>query len=169
VVASTLILSEGARTLVGYESVGQKIDRGIASINSMFADTGERVQNQATAAGDKVHDTGREIDRRTVAAFDAGAAKVDAAGNAVRQGAAALGTGMSDAAITTSIKTDLLKDPYLSAAKVEVDTEQGIVTLRGIAASDASRERAGHMAASIAGVRQVNNQLMVTSNTADAR
>jgi hyperosmotically inducible protein len=73
---------------------------------------------------------------------------------------------VSDAAITASIKTDLLKDPYLSAAKVEVETAQGVVTLRGSAASDASRERAGRMAAAVAGVKQVNNQLLVGSSSA---
>ena len=152
-----------------FRSIGQKLDRGIARVNGLFADTGERAQNKVAAVGDKVQGTTRELNNRAVDAFDTGAAKVDAAGQAVRERAAAVGTGVSDAAITASIKTDLLKDPYLSAAKVEVDTTEGVVTLRGSAASDASRERAGRMAAAVAGVKQVNNQLLVGSSSADAR
>ncbi|HEX4326352.1 MAG TPA: BON domain-containing protein [Burkholderiales bacterium] len=166
VLCGVLIVSEGARTLVGYESIGQKLDRGIAHVNGLFADTGERAQNKVAAVGDKVQDTGRDLNNRAVDTFDAGAARVDAAGAAVRQRAEALGVGVSDAAITASIKTDLLKDPYLSAAKVEVDTAEGVVTLRGSAAGDASRERAGRMAAAVAGVKQVNNQLLVGSSSA---
>ena len=169
VVCAILIMSEGARTLVGYESIGQKIDRGIARVNGLFADTGQSAQDKVTAAGDKVQNTGRELNNSAVAAFDRGAAKVDAAGDAVRQRAEAISTGVSDAAITASIKTDLLKDPYLSAARIEVDTRQGVVTLSGSAGSDASRERAGRMAAAIAGVKQVNNQLLVADAGTAAR
>ncbi|MDB5803548.1 MAG: transporter [Betaproteobacteria bacterium] len=166
VLCGILIVSEGARTLVGYESVGQKLDRGIAHVNGLFANTGETAQNKVTAAGEKVQNTGRELNNSAVAAFDKGAARVDAAGDAVRQRAEALGAGVSDAGITASIKADLIKDPYLSATRIEVDTREGVVTLSGSAGSDASRERAGRMASAIAGVKQVNNQLTVASNSA---
>jgi len=159
--AGILIVSEGARSLIGYETIGQKIDRGIARLNGVFADTGETAQHKVQAANDKVQNTGRELNNSAVAAFDKGAAKVDAAGDAVRQRAAAVSSSVGDAAITASIKTDLLKDPYLSATRIEVDTQQGVVTLSGSAGSAASRERAGRMASAIAGVKQVNNQLLV--------
>ena len=161
IIGATLMVSEGARTLVGYESVGQKIDRGIARFNGMFADTGESVRDRALAAQEKVENTGKQINDRSVAVFDAGAARVDATAAAVRQGVDDVNTGMSDAAITASIKADLLKDPFLSALQVEVKTVKGEVTLTGDAASEVSRERATRMASAVAGVKRVNNHITV--------
>jgi len=157
----TLLISEGARTLIGYESVGQKIDRLIARANGGVADVGESVRDRAVVATTKVERTGKEINDHAVATFDAGAARVDATAEAVRGKINAVGTGVTDAAITASIKADLLKDPYLSALRVDVDTLKGEVTLRGEAGSAASRERAERMASAVAGVTRVNNQLLV--------
>lgn len=137
VLFGTFVITEGARGLAGNETIGQKIDHGIGRINAMFAGTGEGIQDRAQA-------TRQAIDSR-----------VDAAHETV-----------SDAAITASIKTDLLKDPYLSAARVEVKVDGGVVTLRGSAGSDTSRERAGRMAGAVAGVKQVNNELTVAPATA---
>jgi osmotically-inducible protein OsmY len=160
-----LIVSEGARTAVGFESIGQKIDRMIGRANGVVADAGESARDRATAVTDRVEHTGKQINDRSVAAFDAGAARVDAATGAVRERVDAAGTRISDAAITASIKTDLLKDPFLSALRVEVNTVQGEVTLTGEAGSEMSRERAARMAAAVAGVRRVNNRIAVTGAT----
>lgn len=154
ILGAVLIMSEGARTMVGYESVGQKIDRTIARFNGMFADAGESVRDREVTAND-----------RSVAVLDAGAAKVDAATGAVREGVDAVSKTVSDAAITASIKADLLKDPYLSALRVEVDTLQGEVTLSGDARTEASRERAGRMAAAVAGVKKVDNRIVINEDT----
>ena len=74
-----------------------------------------------------------------------------------RQAREALG----DAAITASIKTDYLKDPDLSVLKIDVDTREGVVTLNGLAESEAARTRAEQIAGGIKGVRQVRNFLVV--------
>jgi len=145
-----LLMSEGARTAIGFESVGNKLDRKIATANGVLADAGESVRDRVGAVSDKVENTGRELNNKSIAVFDAGAARVDA----VR-------SGVGDAAITASIKADLLKDPYLSARRINVDTVEGEVILTGEARSEASRERAGRMAQSIAGVKKVDNRLVV--------
>lgn len=155
IIAGAFIIVEGMHTMAGGDSVGQKIDRGIGRVNALFAGAGERVQDSAQAVRQRAEDAGTALDDR-----------VDAAGAAVRERRDALNQGVSDAAITASLKTDLLKDPYLSAGKVEVAVSGGVVTLSGTAGSDASRERAGRMAGAIAGVKQVNNQLSVTPATA---
>jgi hypothetical protein len=157
-----LIISEGARTAIGFESIGQKIDRLIGRANGVVVDAGESARDRAVAVTERVERTGKQINDRSVAAFDAGAARVDAATGAVRERVDAAGTRISDAAITASIKTDLLKDPFLSALRVEVNTVQGEVTLTGEAGSEVSRERAARMAAAVAGVRRVNNRIAVT-------
>ncbi|HEY4370916.1 MAG TPA: BON domain-containing protein [Burkholderiales bacterium] len=155
IIAGTFIIVEGMHTMAGGDSVGQKIDRGIGRINAMFAGAGERVQDSAQAVRQRAENAGQALDDH-----------VEAAGAAVHDRTEALHQGVSDAAIAASIKTDVLKDPYLSAGKVEVAVSGGVVTLSGTAGSDASRERAGRMASAIAGVKQVNNQLAVAPATA---
>lgn len=68
---------------------------------------------------------------------------------------------LSDAAITASIKADLLKDPDLSVLKIDVDTRDGVVTLNGLAANESAKTRAERMAQAVKGVREVRNFLTV--------
>jgi osmotically-inducible protein OsmY len=68
---------------------------------------------------------------------------------------------LSDAAITAAIKADILKDPNLSVLKIDVDTRDGVVTLKGQAESDAARSRAEQIAQQAKGVREVKNRLVV--------
>ena len=67
---------------------------------------------------------------------------------------------LSDTAITASIKTDFLKDPDLSVLKIDVDTQEGVVTLNGLAANDDARARAERIAQGVKGVKQVRNFLV---------
>jgi hypothetical protein len=155
---AVLIASEGARTAIGFESIGQKIDRLIGRANGVIADAGQSTSDRIQAANDSARRASQDINNRTIAAFDAGAARVDQAGDR-----------LNDAAITASIKTDLLKDPHLSALRVEVSTVKGEVTLRGSANTEASRERAGRMAQAVAGVKKVNNDIVVGQSGAMAQ
>lgn len=67
----------------------------------------------------------------------------------------------SDAAITTSIKADYLKDPDLSVFKIDVDTRDGVVTLNGVTETAEARARAEKLAQANKGVREVRNHLTV--------
>jgi hyperosmotically inducible protein len=67
-----------------------------------------------------------------------------------------------DAVITTSVNTELTKDPQLSALRIDVDTVDGKVALRGTAPDEASRERATTLAARVDGVKSVNNELKIS-------
>lgn len=163
-VVTCVFLFEGARTTMGFESIGRKMDRGVARFNEVFAHFGEKTSDGVTAVRDKMREDSRQANNHAVTVFDNGAAHVDQAKDAVRQRVADLHTGMTDATITASIKADLLKDPVLSATRVEVDATAGAVVLRGKAPTESARDRAGRMAAAVAGVRQVDNQLVVTGN-----
>jgi hyperosmotically inducible protein len=66
-----------------------------------------------------------------------------------------------DAAITTSVNAALAKDPQLSALRIDVDTVEGRVALRGTAPDAATRDRATELASRVDGVRSVENQLTV--------
>ena len=68
---------------------------------------------------------------------------------------------VSDAVITSSVKAELVKDPKLSALKINVDTDAGRVLLQGTAPSSAARDQAMKLAQAVKGVVSVDNQLKV--------
>lgn len=70
-----------------------------------------------------------------------------------------------DDGITAAVKAALASDPAIAAAAIEVETQQGVVTLKGAAPDEAVRERAGTLAASSQGVRDVDNRLQVAGAT----
>ena len=68
---------------------------------------------------------------------------------------------LSDAAITTRIKTEFAKDKEVSAMKISVDTEKGVVKLSGSAKSKAEADKAEQIAKSAKGVVSVKNDIKV--------
>ncbi len=73
---------------------------------------------------------------------------------------------MADAGITAAVKTSLAADPALSALKIAVKTDRGVVRLDGPAPSEKARVRAEVLALAPGGVKQVDNQLVVTQRAA---
>ena len=70
----------------------------------------------------------------------------------------------SDMNITAKVNAALAVDDKLKATQINVDTRDGQVTLSGQAPDAQSRERATTLASAVDGVKQVNNQLVVTRN-----
>jgi hypothetical protein len=68
---------------------------------------------------------------------------------------------VTDATITGAVNAALVADGKLSAMKIDVDTENGVVTLTGPAPDESSRARATELAANVKGVNRVENQLVV--------
>jgi osmotically-inducible protein OsmY len=68
---------------------------------------------------------------------------------------------LDDAGITAAVKAALVADPALSALEVDVSTVDGQVTLAGPVPDEKARERAGVLAAAPAGVKAVDNRLVV--------
>jgi hyperosmotically inducible protein len=72
-------------------------------------------------------------------------------------------TANSDAWLGGKVKTTLLFHRSVSAAKTEVDVKDGVVTLRGAAASQAQKELTTEYARDVEGVKAVNNEMTVTT------
>jgi len=68
---------------------------------------------------------------------------------------------VQDALITTSVNAELAKDPALSAAHIDVETDNGRVALRGTAPDEGARARATQLASGVEGVVSVDNQITV--------
>ena len=71
-------------------------------------------------------------------------------------------TANSDAWLRDKVKVTLLFHRSVSAAKTEVDVKDGIVTLRGNAASQAQKELTTEYAKDVEGVNNVNNEMTVS-------
>ena len=102
-----------------------------------------------------------QADRSVDAAKSNADQAVANAGEAARNAGEAAGSKVSDAVITTSVNAQLVKDPALSALKIDVDTSAGRVALKGAAPNEAARERATQLASAVKGVVSVDNQLRV--------
>jgi hyperosmotically inducible protein len=68
---------------------------------------------------------------------------------------------MKDSYITSKVKAELAADHDTKAREIHVTTVNGIVTLRGVAASSAEKDRAEHDAMHVKGVKSVNNEIKV--------
>ena len=124
---------------------------------------GEKLDQTVTQAEQKTEQAKTDIKQEMGEAKDA--AK-EAAQDAKVAGANAMdkvGNAVEDAAITASVNAELAKDPKLSALKINVDTAQGRVALKGTAPDATSRDRATQLAAAVKGVMSVDNQLTVDS------
>lgn len=120
-------------------SLGQRLDDSLSQVQAW----GTQVQQQVTHTA-------------------------DAAASSSTQAVAAVDQAVEDAAIHARITTALLADPALQPARMDVDVQAGHVRLRGVAPTEADKERAGSLARATPGVRAVDNQLRPASTTMSA-
>lgn len=113
-------------------TVGQRVDDGIAQAEQKSAE----INAEARQAG-------------------------QAASAAASRATEAVSAKTRDVGITAEMNAKLAQDRQLSALRIDVDTNEGRVTLRGSAPTLAARERATEIARGIDGVVGVANELQV--------
>lgn len=128
------------------KTVGQKLDTAIAKTEQAAVDVKDATQASVNSAG---------------AALREGA---DQAKAAAKEASASVSINSEDAAITASVAAGLIKDPDLSAIKIDIDTKQGVVSLYGPAPSETARMRATDIAKAVKGVSGVENKLTVKTS-----
>jgi hyperosmotically inducible protein len=101
--------------------------------------------------------TGVRPDVDTSRARDVGAE----IGEKVAVGATEAKRAVGNAGLTTKIKAKMSLDDTIDATRIDVDTENGVVTLSGSVATEAQRTRAVQLARETNGVRQVVDRLRV--------
>lgn len=124
-----------AAFLVGYRWG----DRGITSEPGETAGTGGRAVDV-----DSARDTGAQLGER------------------VATGANEAQRVAIDAGLTAKIKAKMALDDAIEAARLDVDTAHGVVTLSGSVRSEAERQRALQLARETDGVTSVTDRLTVT-------
>lgn len=66
-----------------------------------------------------------------------------------------------DASITTAVKSKLLADPDTSGLRIDVDTKDQVVTLKGTVANQAEKREAVEIAKGTDGVKSVTDRLTI--------
>ena len=123
------------------------------------ATLGERIDATVERGESAVRGLGDEVRRSADGVVERGSQSMARAAGAV-----------GDVGITASVKTALAADPALSALKIDVDTRDGIVTLRGPAPNIEARDRATVLARAPQGVIDVRNELALpTAQTAQVQ
>lgn len=102
--------------------------------------------------------SGQQMDQTTERGASAGDQNSTSGEQTARAGAA-----VNDAEITTMVKSAISAEPQLKAQEIGVNTEKGVVTLSGSVDSMSTSDRAAALAREVAGVKEVDNRLMVKS------
>jgi hyperosmotically inducible protein len=127
--------------------------KGVKSVtNKLTLDTAATTGSTESSPKVKVKDDTKQSDdeKAKIIIKDDTTPKVKAAGRKV-----------ADAEITTALKTKLLTVKDVIANDINVDTNQGVVTLKGSVPTEAQKARAAEIARSTAGVKSVVNELTV--------
>lgn len=79
----------------------------------------------------------------------------------IGEGAGRAEAVLDQARLTAKIKAKMTLDDTLEGSRIDVDTKDGAVTLRGSVATDAQRDRAIQLARETEGVASVTDRLLV--------
>jgi hyperosmotically inducible periplasmic protein len=129
------------------ENTGEKLEETAEK-------TGEKIEDTAQRTGEKIEDTAEKAGEKIGDIADKTEDKVDDL---------KVGEAVDDASTTAKVKLALAKDDQVAAYRIDVDTNNGVVTLTGNVKSPAEADRAVKVAQSIEGVKKVNSDLKVGS------
>ncbi|WP_422842908.1 BON domain-containing protein [Acidovorax sp. M2(2025)] len=127
-------------------TVGQRLDSAVQKTEQAAADARAKAESAMKSAETKVEQGAASAESSLKSAADQGIVLLD------------------DAGMTAKIKADLAKDPELSALKIDIETNNGRVTMKGPTPSEAARDRALAIAKAVTGVTSINNQLVVSGS-----
>lgn len=128
------------------KTVGQKLDIAVAKTEQAAIDVKDATKASVNSAGVALRES------------------ADQAKAAAKLASEGVSVNSADAAITASVAAGLIKDPDLSALKIDIDTRQGVVSLYGPAPSETARMRATDIAKAVKGVSVVDNKLTVKTS-----
>jgi hyperosmotically inducible protein len=147
-----------ARQTNGVRDVVDQITVNRTEATSGDLDRSTTLDERAEHAGESVADKAEDLGQKTVdKTKELGHETADKTGNATHK----TGEVVSDAAVTTAVKTKFLADPVVKGLKIDVDTTNNVVTLSGDVASKAEMDKAVTIARNTSGVTRVVSNLHV--------
>ncbi len=126
------------------------------------ATTGEKVDRTMDKAADKSDKTLDKAEAKTKKAVAKTKAASKKAGEKTKEVASDTGEAITDAWITTKVKTQFIGEDALKGSDINVDTNDHVVTLKGTVASEAGRARAVAIAKATKGVTRVVDNLTIS-------
>ena len=133
-----------------------KVDKGVAMLSGTVATAAQKAEAERLA---KVEGVSR-VDSTIEVSAD-----VDKTlGERIKGGFSKTGEKISDAWITTKVNWFFVGEDLLKGSKINVDTKDNVVTLKGTVESAAGRSRAVELAKDTEGVKNVVDQLMVRTS-----
>jgi len=120
-------------------------------------------EGPAEKVGEKIDKAVTQADKKIDQATEQAGKKIEKAGNAISEKAKRAEESLDDAAITTQIKAEIVRDPMLKASQVTVTTKNGVVRLSGIVDSPQNIDRALEITRNVKNVQSTENNLVVKS------
>ena len=158
-----------ARDTKGVTSVVDDLTVGPVATSGTDRDRSysESAEQAARNAKEKTEDAAHDAKVKTEdAAHDAKVKTEDAAHDAkvhTENAADKTGEAITDAAITSEVKTKFLAEPGVSGLNINVDTNDHVVTLSGTVKSKAEADKAMRIARESKGVKRVVSRLKIAA------
>lgn len=137
----------------------------LAALAATFALAACNRNDDGMTTGQKVDESVAKVERKAEDAKASIQESTQDARQAANNAGDKVATAVADATITTTVNAELAKDSKLSAIKIDVDTAQGRVALRGSAPDAESKDRATRIAANVKGVMSVDNLLTIDAKS----
>ena len=137
-------------------------DEGIVTLSGHVPD--ENAHTQAVQMANNTDGVNRVIDHLVVGPPATPASSTGSTPGAV----ATAGAVMDDARVTSTIQSKYFLDDLVKGRRIDVDTRNRVVTLRGEVESEAERDRALQLARSTEGVQRVEDSLTIMPPAAPA-
>lgn len=125
------------------KTVGQKVDAAIAKSEQAAAETKVKTESAIANASSALKEAAQKVEISSKSIAQKAEAKFD------------------DVTITANIKAEIARDIELSAFKLNVDTVNGAVVIKGIAPTSTAKDRVAKIAKAVQGVTAVDNQVVV--------
>jgi len=143
-----------ARNTKGVTSVVDNLTVGpVAATSGSYS---ESAKETAQEAKEKTENTARDAKQKTETAAHDAKVKTERATEKT-------GEVVTDAAITSAVKTKFLAEPGVPGTSINVDTNNHVVTLTGTVKSKAEMDKAMAIARDTKGVKRVVNHLKVAA------
>ncbi|VAX25067.1 hypothetical protein MNBD_NITROSPINAE04-2419 [hydrothermal vent metagenome] len=101
-------------------------------------------------------------------AYGEGKGVMEKAGETIDRGIENTKDFFSDSAITTRVKTRLLKDDYVSGFDIKISTKDGVCSVKGEVESEKLARRVMGITRSTKGVKSAKNHLVVVKRSRSA-
>jgi hyperosmotically inducible protein len=155
--------TQSAGTQMGDSGIAAKIKTKLAAdpeVNPFNVDVD--VNEGVVRLSGKVEDPEARVQAEELARNTEGVVRVV---NDIELGSTTLGERVDDAGLTLKIKTKLAADPEINPFNINVDVEDGKVTLMGRVTDERHKQHAEEIARNTEGVRSVVNRLEVGERT----